>query len=190
MIGDVTGHDRTAAAAMAQLRNLLRGIAHALDGTPAGVLSALDRAGHDLQVTTLATAVLARVEDPPGSSPAGERWLRWSNAGHPPPLLLPADGRPLLLERPRNLLLGVDPGAQRTEHVLPLHPGDTLVLYTDGLVERRDSDLDEGLGRLVAAATELAGEPVDTLADALLSRLAPEADDDVALLVLRVGPQD
>jgi serine phosphatase RsbU (regulator of sigma subunit) len=74
--------------------------------------------------------------------------------------------------------------------VLPLHPGDTLVLYTDGLVERRDSDLDEGLGRLVAAVTELAGESVETLADELLVRLAPEADDDVALLVLRVGPQD
>jgi serine phosphatase RsbU (regulator of sigma subunit) len=191
VIGDVTGHDRTAAAAMAQLRNLLRGIAHALDGTPAAVLGALDRAAHDLRVTTLASAVLARVEEPPGGhAPAGERWLRWSNAGHPPPLLLPVGSPPELLERPRNLLLGVDPEVSRTEHVLPLHPGDTFVLYTDGLVERRDSDLDEGLGRLVAAAAELAGQPVDTLADELLLRLAPEADDDVALLVLRVAPQD
>ena len=188
VIGDVTGHDRTAAAAMAQLRNLLRGITHALDGTPGRVLSALDRAAHDLQVTTLATAVLARVEQPRSRASAGERWLRWSNAGHPPPLLVPAGGPPQLLEEPHDLLLGVDPDTRRTEDLLPLHPGDTLVLYTDGLVERRDSDLDEGLGRLVAAATELAGEPVETLADELLLRLAPEADDDVALLVLRVAP--
>ncbi|QXG76917.1 SpoIIE family protein phosphatase [Modestobacter sp. L9-4] len=190
VVGDVTGHDRTAAAGMAQLRNLLRGIAHAVDSGPAGVLGALDRAVHDLQIATLATAVLARVEQDAVQAATGERSLRWSNAGHPPPLLLPAAGSPLLLERPRSLLLGVDPDASRTEHVLVLHPGDTLVLYTDGLVERRDSDLDEGLDRLVTAGSELAGEAVDTLADELLRRLVPEADDDVALLVLRVGPQD
>ncbi|GAB4080098.1 SpoIIE family protein phosphatase [Modestobacter muralis] len=190
VVGDVTGHDRTAAAGMAQLRNLLRGIAHAVDGGPAEVLGALDRAVHDLQIPTLATAVLARVEQDPAQAADGERSLRWSNAGHPPPVLVPAAGSPLLLDRPRNLLLGVDPDARRTEHVLSLHPGDTLVLYTDGLVERRDSDLDEGLDRLVTAVTELAGESVETLADELLLRLAPEGDDDVALLVLRVVPQD
>ena len=190
VIGDVTGHDRTAAAQMAQLRNLLRGVAHALDATPAGVLGALDRAGHDLHVTTLATAVLARVEQTPEQAPTGQRWLRWSNAGHPPPLLVRAGASPELLERPRDLLLGVDPDARRTDHAVLLHPGDTVLLYTDGLVERRDSDLDAGLARLVATVTALARETVDTLADELLVRLAPEADDDVALLVLRVAPQD
>ncbi|GAA4747216.1 hypothetical protein GCM10023328_31820 [Modestobacter marinus] len=184
VVGDVTGHDRTAAAVMAQLRNLLRGIAHSLDAPPAAVLSALDRAQQGLGVTTLVTAVLARVEEGPG----GIRRLRWSNAGHPPPLIVRADGTPELLERPHDLLLGVDPDRLRTEHVLDLHPGDTVVLYTDGLVEHRRSTLDDGLARLVAAAQELAGRPVEELCDALLDRMAPEHADDVALLALRIAP--
>jgi serine phosphatase RsbU (regulator of sigma subunit) len=188
VIGDVTGHDRTAAAVMGQVRNLLRGVAHALDARPATVLTALDRAMHGLGMTTLVTAVLARVEQSAGQAPTGERTLRWSNAGHPPPVLVGADGRARLLARPRNLLLGVDPDADRTEDTVPLRPGDTVVLYTDGLVERRDGTLDEGLDRLVTAATELSGSPVDTLCDDLLTRMAPDAADDVALLVLRAGP--
>ncbi|MCZ2822037.1 SpoIIE family protein phosphatase [Modestobacter sp. VKM Ac-2977] len=185
VVGDVTGHDRTAAAVMAQLRNLLRGIAHSLDAPPAPVLTALDRAQQGLGVTTLVTAVLARVEPGPGD---GARRLRWSNAGHPPPLIVRADGTPELLERPHDLLLGVDPDRLRTEHVVELHPGDTVVLYTDGLVEHRRSTLDDGLARLVAAGQELAGRPVEELCDALLARMAPEHADDVALLALRVEP--
>ena len=187
VIGDVTGHDRAAAAVMGQLRNVLRGIAHALDASPGPVLSTLDRALPGLDIATLVTAVLARVEQTPAQVATGERTLRWSNAGHPPPLLVSADGSAQLLEHPRELLLGVDPETRRTDHTLSLQPGDTVVLYTDGLVERRDATLDDGLDRLVTAATELAGEPIDDLADELLVRLAPEADDDVALLVLRVG---
>ncbi|MGY1844297.1 SpoIIE family protein phosphatase [Modestobacter sp. SYSU DS0875] len=188
VIGDVTGHDRDAAAAMGQLRNLLRGIAHALDARPAPVLTALDRAVHDLGVTTLATTVLARVEQTPEQAAAGVRTLRWANAGHLPPVLVRADGTTQLLERPRNLLLGVDPGTPRTDHAVDLRPGDTVVLYTDGLVERRDATLDDGLDRLLTAATELAGTPVEELCDALLARMAPDFADDVALLALRIGP--
>nr|WP_281372205.1 PP2C family protein-serine/threonine phosphatase [Modestobacter versicolor] len=187
VIGDVAGHDRTAAAVMAQLRNMLRGIAHALDAPPAVVLGALDRALQGLGITTLVTAVLARVEQTPAQAVAGERTLRWSNAGHPPPVLVSADRTAELLERPRNLLLGVDPATDRREHALPLHPGDTVVLYTDGLVERRDGTLDDGLARLLDAATELAGLPVEELCDELLARMEPEPADDVALLVLRVA---
>jgi serine phosphatase RsbU (regulator of sigma subunit) len=172
---------------MGQVRNMLRGIAHALDAPPAAALSALDRALSGLGITTLVTAVMARVEQTPDRAAADERVLRWSNAGHPPPLLLRADGTVELLERPRNLLLGVDVCAERAEHAVPLRSGDTVVLYTDGLVERRDWTLDEGLDRLVAVAGELAARPVDELCDALLGRLAPDASDDVALLVLRVS---
>jgi serine phosphatase RsbU (regulator of sigma subunit) len=189
VIGDVAGHDRTAAAVMGQLRNMLRGIAHALDAPPAAVLTALDRALAALGMTTLVTAVLARVEQSSSDAAAGVRTLRWSNAGHPPPVVVAADGTAQLLERPRNLLLGLDPDTTRTENAVPLRPGDTVVLYTDGLVERRDATLDDGLDRLVTAARELAGRPVDGLCDDLLARLAPEADDDVALLVIRVTPR-
>ena len=90
VVGDVTGHDQTSAAAMGQLRNVLRGVAWTLaDGSPGAVLRALDRAAEGLAVETYATAVLARVCE--GS-------LQWSNAGHPPPVLIESDGAARLLE--------------------------------------------------------------------------------------------
>jgi serine phosphatase RsbU (regulator of sigma subunit) len=137
-------------------------------------------------VTTLVTALLARVEQTPEEAASGRRTLRWSNAGHLPPLLIPADGTAQLLQRRPELLLGVDPGTRRTDATVPLHPGDTVVLYTDGLVERRDATLDEGLARLVEAGTELSGVPVEQLCEALLARMAPEYADDVALVALHV----
>ncbi|MCZ2860455.1 SpoIIE family protein phosphatase [Blastococcus sp. VKM Ac-2987] len=186
VVGDVTGHDRTAAALMGQLRNVLRGIAHALGSDPARVLSTLDRAMAGLGISTLASALVARIESPSGRAPGSERVLRWSNAGHPPPLLVGPDGTVELLERPHDVLLGVLPDARRSEHTLPLPPGATVVLYTDGLVERRGSTLDEGLHRLAAAAGDLPDLPVEAVADTLLARVAPDFSDDVALVVLRV----
>ncbi|SFT51194.1 Serine phosphatase RsbU, regulator of sigma subunit [Geodermatophilus amargosae] len=186
VIGDVTGHDVDAAAVMGQVRNLLRGIAHAVSGPPSRVLGTLDRALADLGVSTLVTAVLACVG--PAAEGGGGRSLTWSTAGHPPPLLVPPAGRPRLLDRAGGLLLGVRPGALRTDVEETLPPGSTVVLYTDGLVERRDADLDAGLARLLDAAADLPGRPADDVCDALLSRLAPDRSDDVALLALRVLP--
>ncbi|RJK96145.1 GAF domain-containing protein [Vallicoccus soli] len=189
VIGDVTGHDQDAAAVMGQLRGMLRGVAHAVDGTPAHVLSALDRAVADLGVRTLATAVLARVEQAPALRGTGRRTLRWSNAGHPPPLLLRADGSAEVLERPADLLLGLLPQTARADHEVELHPGDTVVLYTDGLVERRGELLDTGLARASALASSLAGLPLPDLCRRLVTRLAPDAEDDVALVALRAHPE-
>lgn len=93
-IGDVAGHDRDAAAAMGQLRNLLRGIAYTLNEPPAAVLTQLDRALRDLAMGSLATMILATVHPDPDHAAVGQRMLRWSNAGHPPPLLIDPDGRP------------------------------------------------------------------------------------------------
>ncbi|SOD95717.1 SpoIIE family protein phosphatase [Blastococcus haudaquaticus] len=184
VIGDVTGHDRHAAAAMAQVRNVLRGVAHSQPESPARVLAALDRAMGDLAVGTLATAVLARVENGPDGAGC-QRLLRWSNAGHPPPVLVEADGTVTLLERTPNRLLGVEAGSLRVEHVWLLPPGATLLLYTDGLVERRGATLDDGMAWLCEEVSRLHALPLDELCDRLLEVLPAELDDDVAILALR-----
>jgi serine phosphatase RsbU (regulator of sigma subunit) len=184
VIGDVAGHDRTATAGMAQVRNVLRGVATTLGEPPAAVLTALDRALVQLGFRALTTAVLCQVDDRPS---AGGRVLRWSNAGHPPPVLVRPDGSAELLWRTPDLLLGVRPDTVRTDHAVPLPDGTTLVLYTDGVVERRGELLDVGLERMRATVAELHRLTPDQLCDALLDRLARGAEDDIALLVLRPG---
>ena len=192
VIGDVIGHDSVAAAAMGQLRGLLRGIATSTDSGPAGVLSRLDDSMALLAVDTLATAVVARLEQAPGELAREATRLRWSNAGHPPPVVVRADGRVEVLAAPRaDLLLGVGTGAPRQESVTTLEAGDTVLLHTDGLVERRGDDLDRGLDRLRAALAELAGRPLAEMCDALLDRLVDRVQtDDVALLAVRLHPHD
>jgi len=190
VIGDVTGHDRHAAAAMAQVRNVLRGVAHCRQGSPATVLTSLDQAMRDLAVDTLATAVLATIEQPPEAAGGGVRLLRWSNAGHPPPLLVSPEGTVTLLEEEPDLLLGLDPSAPRTDHVHELRPGATVVLYTDGLVERRGATLDQGIDGLVESVGGWGPLPVEELCDRLLAERSGAVEDDVALLVLRAWPEE
>ncbi len=192
VIGDVTGHDGPAAAAMAQVRNVLRGVAQTIGKPPAAVMTALDAALTNLRFGALTTAVIAQVTEPPAAAAVGQRLLHWSNAGHPPPLLITPDGRAELLWRPADPLLGLDPDSTRTHtrtnHTIVLDPGCTLVLYTDGLVERRREPLDDGLDRLLAAAADLQDLAPEQFCDALLQRLGADAEDDVALLVLRPEP--
>jgi GAF domain-containing protein len=183
-IGDVAGHDTRAAAAMGQVRGLLRGISYASARTPAAVLSELDRAIDGLALDTMATALVAEL----GPGPDGGTAMRWASAGHPSPVLLTPDGQATLLESvPANLLLGVDPHLPRTDHGTVLAPGSTVLLYTDGLVERRDRDIDHGTAALVAAVAECAGLPLGELCDRVLERLfLPDAEDDVAVLAVRL----
>lgn len=194
VIGDVVGHDTAAAAAMGQVRSLLRGIAvHSGEG-PAEVLRGVDRVMETLQVATTATAVVARLEQTPGEHRQGLTRVRWSNAGHPPPVLLAADGTvtPLTGEG-HDLLLGLDPAAAREERVVTLERGATLLLYTDGLVERRGESIDEGLARLRRTLADLLeSEPtLDRLCDQVLRHMLPERhDDDVALVAVRLHPED
>ena len=164
VIGDVAGHDSVATATMGQLRGLLRGIATSTDAGPAGVLARLDDSMAQLSVDSLATAVVARLEQTPGELAREVTRVRWSDAGHPPPVVLRADGRVELLAGPRaDLLLGVDADAVRRESVTTLDPGETLLLYTDGL----------------------------ETCDALLDRLvAPAHTDDVALAAVRLHSHD
>ena len=182
-IGDVAGHDTRAAAAMGQVRGLLRGISFASDRMPAAVLTELDRAIDGLALGTMATALVARLEQD-GPEPV----LRWASAGHPPPVVLEPDGSVHVLDAERvDLMLGVAPDQPRGDHDSVLKRGSTVLLYTDGLVERRDRGIDEGTAELLEALRACAGLPLEELCDGLLARLfLPDAEDDVAVLAVRL----
>ena len=192
VIGDVVGHDTEAAAAMGQLRGMLRGIAYRAGLGPAAVLTDLDAAIEGLGMGTMATAAIARVEATAEERVAGIARLRWSNAGHPPPLLLHPDGSVEELSGAGSeLMLGVDPTTPRTDSVVSVRRGATLLLYTDGLVEGRDLPLDDGIARLREALAELADRPLAELCDEVIDRLRPEGlQDDVALVAVRLHPED
>jgi serine phosphatase RsbU (regulator of sigma subunit) len=117
--------------------------------------------------------------------------LRWARAGHPPPVLIGPDGDVSVLDtKSADLLLGVFPDTPREDRVVDLDCGSTVLLYTDGLVERRDRDIDEGTDALVAALRDCAGLPLEELCDRVLERLfLPDAEDDVAVLAVRLTPQ-
>ncbi len=186
VIGDVAGHNVEAASAMAQLRSAVRTLAYDRPDSPAGTLERVDRVLTGLHVGTLATALVARLETP-GTD--GGRALRWSSAGHLPPLLLHPDGRSRLLETPPERLLGIEEPLRRTDHEAVVAPGDTVLLCTDGLAEAGRIGTDEGLARIAEALVDLGGLPPGPLCDRLLSRLVPDrAEDDVAVLAVRCLP--
>jgi hypothetical protein len=178
-VGDVNGHDQRAAVAMAQVRNLLRGVAYTTHGSPARVLTTLDTAMVGLEVGLYATAVLARVEE----DGAG-RTLRWSNAGHPPPVLIDPDGRARMLETAPEILLGLAEG-ERSDHAVALESGSTVVFYTDGLVERRRVPLQTGFDWLVNLLEGVQRLDAETICDRIVSQVDEGVDDDIVLLVLR-----
>lgn len=184
VIGDVTGHDLDAAIAMSQLRSMLRGIAVDREEPPAEVLRRLDLANHSLHREATGTCVYGLVK-----GPAEGPWeLTHSSAGHLPPLLTTRDGRTRYLDGGGGLLLGMDPDATRgtARNALPAH--STLLLYTDGLIERRDEPLDDALHRLRRHAADLAREPLDTFCDELLIGLGADSTDDIAVLAVRPTP--
>jgi serine phosphatase RsbU (regulator of sigma subunit)/PAS domain-containing protein len=192
VIGDVVGHDTAAAAAMGQLRGLLRGIATYSDAGPVEVLRGLDASMTTLQTRTLATAAVARFEQTPDELERGVTRMRWANAGHLPPLVVNPDGSVAELAAWQgDLLLGVDPDVTRRESVVTLDRGATVLLYTDGLIERRDADLDAGLVRLRDALVELADRPLQEMLDEVLERMVDgHPEDDVALVAVRLHRQD
>ncbi|RBY80964.1 histidine kinase [Geodermatophilus sp. TF02-6] len=192
VIGDVVGHDTEAAAAMGQLRGLLRGIATYSDAAPVEVLRGLDASMAVLQTRVMATAAVARFEQTEEERARGITRMRWANAGHLPPLVINGDGSVAELAAWKaDLLLGVDPEVRRQESVVTLDRDATVLLFTDGLVERRDADLDAGLLRLREALAELADRPLQELLDEVLERLVDgRPEDDVALVAVRLHRQD
>lgn len=179
VVGDATGHDVQAAVRMAELRNLLRALAVDQQESPAGTLSRLDQVVDRLAPNLSGTCVYAQLTG------GHARSVRWSSAGHLPPVLL-RDGRAELLETPADLMLGVQPGTDRVDHVRELQAGDQLVLYTDGLVEDRRVSLDDRLVALVALVETAGPGGPERLADALVEQLAA-GQDDVAVLVARIA---
>jgi hypothetical protein len=180
VVGDVVGHGLHAAVGMGQLRSALRAVS-VPDAGPAAVLSALDRFADQVEVTNTATVALAQLD-------LGDGRVRYACAGHLPPLLLPARGAPHLLWEGRSTPLGVTTdGGRREESAVQLQPGDALLLYTDGLVERRHRGLDAGLDLLVSTVVRLGDLPPQDAVHALAQTMLLDQDneDDVCLLLLR-----
>ncbi|MDX6205167.1 MAG: hypothetical protein QOF39_1224 [Frankiales bacterium] len=186
-VGDVMGHDVVAAAAMGQLRSVLR--CYAYEGsTPSVVLDRMDRLVQSFQMAQLATAIYARlVLDSAGGL------LMFSNAGHLPPLLRLPDATVRRLEGAPSRLIGapIEAMNQRSEAAASLPFGSQLVLFTDGLVESRCVDVDQGIANLAdILRTHPDAHDPELLAEAITSRMVgPSPEDDVALLVIRIdGP--
>ena len=184
-VGDVMGHDLTAAAAMGQLRSVLRSYAWQ-GGSASTVLDHLDQLVQGMDMAQLATAIYARLVLPAAGAPGS---LRLASAGHLPAVLREPDGRARLLTGAPSLLVGAALGLPRDELDEVVAPGSLLVLYTDGLVEQRGLDPDAGLERLRRAVESATGADADAVCDDLLEALdGTERDDDVALLVVRLPP--
>uniref|UniRef100_A0A5Q5CAD6 histidine kinase n=1 Tax=Mycobacterium sp. (strain JLS) TaxID=164757 RepID=A0A5Q5CAD6_MYCSJ len=179
VVGDCVGHDLEAATVMGQLRSACRALL--LDQpSPGAALAGLDRFAARLpgaRCTTVWCAVL--------SPETGE--LVYSSAGHPPPILVGPDDGHRVLDDARGFALALRPDQERPEARVTLSARTTLLLYTDGLVERRRASLETGIGRAADLVADGRSDALDAVADQLMSRLAPDGgyQDDVALLLYR-----
>ncbi|MEU6357541.1 SpoIIE family protein phosphatase [Streptomyces sp. NPDC047072] len=184
VIGDVMGRGVRAAAVMGQLRTAVRAYAR-LDLPPHEVLQLLDGLATEIDANQIATCVYA-VHDP------NEGKLVYASAGHLPILVRDESGVVLRADEPTGPPLGTG-GWMHSSGSIPLGPGSTAVLYTDGLVERRNEDLDEGIAALERALSGATGTP-QVVCDRLVrsAGVTADHDDDVAVLVLqhpsRTGP--
>ncbi|WP_225101132.1 PP2C family protein-serine/threonine phosphatase [Streptomyces sp. CoH27] len=180
-VGDVIGHGLRAAAVMGMLRSALSAAIRALE-RPAQALEVLGLYARSVE-GALGTTTFKGVID------TRSRLITYSSAGHPPPVLAHPDGRCELLDQATDPPLGARPQhVPRPQASLPYKPGDTLVLYTDGLIERRGQDIDAGLGQLIDVLSEFGRLGTEQLADTILARLgvASGGRDDVALIVVRL----
>jgi serine phosphatase RsbU (regulator of sigma subunit) len=191
VIGDVMGHDIEAAAAMGQVKTLVRGIAFDRLEEPAGVLRRVDHALVGLAIPTMATALACRIELAPEERGSGLRLLRWATAGHPDPLLLQPDGTVVDLVAPVGPPLGVGWLGPRVDGLAAMPDGSTLLLFTDGLFERRGVPLDDGREQVRDLLRRSGGLPLDELCDLLLAEMLGDGvEDDVAVLAVRAHPMD
>ncbi|MGH2836057.1 MAG: SpoIIE family protein phosphatase [Solirubrobacteraceae bacterium] len=180
MIGDVVGHGIRAAITMSELRNALR--AFAIEGhSPEEALRQLDRVVLATRGPGMVATLLFMVID------AAAGTVTLARAGHPPPALRAVDGSVRFLETARTLPLGVDPEEVPSQETYPMRPGETLLLFTDGLVERRGESITTSFDRLLDALAEAPAE-VELLCEHVLQRTAAEQgrDDDIAVLAVQL----
>jgi sigma-B regulation protein RsbU (phosphoserine phosphatase) len=182
VIGDVVGRGIGAAATMGQLRSAVRALASTGLG-PARLLDALDDYAERHCVGRMTTLICAQLG-------LGSRRLRYACAGHPPPLILSPGEEPCFAWEGRSTPLDIEPASPgpRGEAALALAPGGTVLLYTDGLIERRAESLDEGMDRLLRSAATHRDETAATLTTAVVRELHDPAHvDDVCVLAARVS---
>jgi PAS domain S-box-containing protein len=183
VVGDCVGRGLPAAAVMGQLRSASQAVLLRACG-PAEALTDLDTFAGRIPGAECTTMFCAIIDHAAGT-------VTYSCAGHPPPILVTAGGEYKLLDQARSLPLGMLPADwERSQATAALPPGATLMLYTDGLVERRSQPLDEGINAAAAAVTERAADHPDLVADHVMSAMTPAAgyDDDVAVLIYRHPP--
>ncbi|MGW1740337.1 SpoIIE family protein phosphatase [Nocardia sp. NPDC001965] len=182
VVGDCVGRGLSAAVVMGQLRTAARALLLRGAG-PAQLLTELDPVAARIP-GALCTTVCAAVLDPVRGL------VRYSNAGHMPPILADVDKTGRMLEGGRSVPLATFETARRPEATTPLPPGSTLVLFTDGLVERRGEDIDEGFTKIADILAHTAEKLPRQVADSVLSALRPEGgyDDDIAMVVYRQPP--
>lgn len=180
-VGDVVGHDLPAAVAMGQLRSMLRGLAHDSEAAPSVVLGRLDRVVSGLAVTPFTTLIYGRL-----TRAGGRTRFRWSNAGHPAPLLVGPDGEPRPLAGAVDHVLGVAPDRARREQVVDVPAGSVLLLHTDGLSERRNDPDDRAAPALLDLVRAGAGLALPELCDHLIRGSTADTGDDIVVLALRV----
>jgi serine phosphatase RsbU (regulator of sigma subunit) len=180
-VGDVVGHGLAAAGVMGQLRSALTAASRVAAG-PAQALDVLGRYAHVVDGAESATAVTTFID-------FDRRTITYSSAGHPPPVLIHPDGRTRFLDRATDTPLDARPDPiPRPQAETGFTPGTTLVLYTDGLIERRREDIDAGLARLADALRRHRDQDPETLADTVLLELLPSGGttDDTALVIVRL----
>jgi len=179
IVGDCVGHGLAAATVMGQVRSACRALLFE-NPSPGAALAGMDRFASRLPGAQCTTAVCAVLD--PGT---GE--LVYSSAGHPPPILVHADGTSQMLDEGRTIALGVRPDWSRPEAHVTMPARATLLLYTDGLVERRHSALERGISRAAALVQDGHDATLDDLANQIMSGLAPSGgyQDDVVLLLYR-----
>lgn len=182
VIGDVVGHDVEAAAAMGQLRSVVRSYVYD-SADPGAVLDRVDQLVSGMRIPRSASLVLATL------ARSADGWeVRYSRAGHLPPLVLGA-AEAVRLDGAGGPLIGYGSGGRQSA-TARLGPGDVLVLFTDGLIERRDRTLRDGLEALAETGTRTRGSDAAGIGEQLLSRLADAPEDDVAVVVVRVPDPD